>query len=143
MRLNCCQRRLYHSQYTESNLQQLKCTIRSVTDVQDQDASRVPVILRRNAATIAIRLATLNELVQQILRVHLSEMFNLYRRRVPLQEYPLFTLTAHTTPITVSVKIDNKQVLMELDTGAAASLVSEDTHKLHWPEHQLQLRLNC
>ena len=59
------------------------------------------------------------------------------------QEYPLFTLTAHTTPITVSVKIDNKQVLMELDTGAAASLVSEDTHKLHWPEHQLQLRVNC
>ena len=55
------------------------------------------------------------------------------------QEYPLFTLIAsHTTPITVTVKIDNKQVLMELDTGAAVSLVSEDTYKLHWPEHQLQ-----
>ena len=27
---------------------------------------------------------------------------------------------------------------MELDTGAAASLVSEDRQKLHWPEHQLQ-----
>ena len=85
IRLNCCQRRLYHSQYTESNLQQLMCTTRSVTDVQDQDTSQVPVILRRNAATIAIRLATLSELVQQILRVHLSGMCNLYLRRVPLQ----------------------------------------------------------
>lgn len=62
-------------------------------------------------------------------------------------EYPLFTLSAsHTPSITISVKINDKQVLMELDTGAAVSLVSgaavslvsEDTHKQHWPEYQLQ-----
>ena len=54
-------------------------------------------------------------------------------------EYPLFTLsTSHTPPLTISVKINEKQVLMELDTGAAMSLVSEDTHKQHWPEQQLR-----
>ena len=54
-------------------------------------------------------------------------------------EYPLFTLsTSHTPPLTISVKINEKQVLMELDTGAAVSLVSEDTRKQHWPEQQLR-----
>ena len=54
-------------------------------------------------------------------------------------EYPLFTLsTSHTPPITISVQINDKQVLMELDMGAAVSLVSEDTHKKHWPEYKLQ-----
>ena len=54
-------------------------------------------------------------------------------------EYPLFTLTAsHTSPIMISIKINDKQVPMELDTGDAVSLVSEDTYKLHWSEHQLQ-----
>ena len=54
-------------------------------------------------------------------------------------EYPLFTLlTSHTPPLTISIKINEKQVLMELDTGAAVSLVSEDTQKQHWPEQQLQ-----
>ena len=55
------------------------------------------------------------------------------------QEYPLFTVTAsQTPPIVIPVKINDKQIQMELDTGAAVSLVSEGTYKLHWPEQQLQ-----
>ena len=52
-------------------------------------------------------------------------------------EYPLFTLsTSHTPPLTISVKINEKHMLMELDMGAAVSLVSEDTRKQHCPEHR-------
>ena len=41
-------------------------------------------------------------------------------------EYPLFTLTAsQTPPVVIPVKINDKQIQMELDTGAAVSLVSE------------------
>ena len=32
------------------------------------------------------------------------------------------------------VKINDKQIQMELDTGAAVSLLSEGTYKQHWPE---------
>ena len=54
-------------------------------------------------------------------------------------EYPLFTVTAsQTPPIVIPVKINDKQIQMELDTRAAVSLVSEGTYKLHWPEQQLQ-----
>ena len=39
-------------------------------------------------------------------------------------EYPLFTVTApQTPPIVIPVKINDKQIQMELDTGAAVSLV--------------------
>ena len=50
-------------------------------------------------------------------------------------EYHLFTL--HTLPITISVKINKKQELINLEMGAAVSLVSEDTHKQYWPEQHL------
>ena len=44
-------------------------------------------------------------------------------------EYPLFTLTGITAsqipPIVIPVKINDKQIQMELDTGAPVSLVSE------------------
>ena len=47
-------------------------------------------------------------------------------------EYPLFTLTAsQTLPIVIPVKINDKQIQMELDTGAAVSLVPKGTYKLH------------
>ena len=47
-------------------------------------------------------------------------------------EYPLFTVTAsQTPPIVIHVKINDKQIQIELDTGAAVSLVSEGTYKLH------------
>ena len=97
----------------------------------------MPVVLRRNAATIGHikRACSANPKSTPVRNVQLVSQ----KSTTAEQEYPLFTLTtSHTIPITISVKIDNKQVLMELDTGAAASLVSEDTHKLHWPEHQLQ-----
>ena len=41
-------------------------------------------------------------------------------------------------PILVSVYIDALQVDMELDTGSAISLVSENTNKKHSPDCQLQ-----
>ena len=54
-------------------------------------------------------------------------------------EYPLFTLTvSHTTPIVVLVEINNMTANMELDTGAAVSLVSEETYNQHWPQQQLE-----
>ena len=50
-------------------------------------------------------------------------------------EYPLFTLTvSQTTPIVVPVEINHKRVSMELDTGAAVSLVSEETYNQHWAQ---------
>ena len=54
-------------------------------------------------------------------------------------EYPLFTLTvSQTTPIVVPVEINHKRVSMELDTGAAVSLVSEETYNQHWAQQQLE-----
>ena len=75
-----------------------------------------------------------NTPAKNVQHVHVSPMDSTAEH-----EYPLFTLsTSHTPPITISVKINDKQVLMELDMGAAVSLVSEDTHKQHWPEYKLQ-----
>ena len=54
-------------------------------------------------------------------------------------EYPLFTLTvSQTTPIVLPVEINHKRVSMELDTGAAVSLVSEETYNQHWAQEQLE-----
>ena len=54
-------------------------------------------------------------------------------------EYPLFTLTvSQSTPIAVSVEINSKSVNMELDTGAAVSLISEETYGQHWPQLQIE-----
>lgn len=54
-------------------------------------------------------------------------------------QYPLFTLTvSQTTPIVVSVEISNKTINMELDTGAAVSLVSVETYSQHWSQQQLE-----
>ena len=51
----------------------------------------------------------------------------------------MFTLTvSHTTPIAVPVEINNMTVNMELDAGAAVSLVSEETYNQHWPQQQLE-----
>ena len=49
---------------------------KSATDVQKQDTGQVPVILRKNAVTIVIRLAISNVLVQHLQRAHLSGMYN-------------------------------------------------------------------
>ena len=34
--------------------------------------------------------------------------------------------------------VDNQQLTMEVDTGAAVSLVSEETHQWMWPDKPLQ-----
>ena len=67
-----------------------------------------------------------------------SDITNINSTTGVAHEYPLFTLTAsQTPPIVIPVKINDKQIQMELNTGAAVSLVSEGTYKLHWPEQQL------
>ena len=54
-------------------------------------------------------------------------------------EYTLFTLNSSSSkPIQVSVMIDKQQLLMEVDTGAAVSLVSEETYCHMWPQKSLQ-----
>ncbi len=41
-------------------------------------------------------------------------------------------------PILVDIEVEGKSVSLELDTGAAVSLVSEATYRKLWPEKQLQ-----
>ena len=55
-------------------------------------------------------------------------------------EYPLYCLSdaGRSKPINVEVVVDGKPLTMELDTGAAVSLVSESTYQEYWPDRQLQ-----
>ena len=54
-------------------------------------------------------------------------------------EYSLFNLNSTSNqPFQVIVIVDNQQVPMEIDTGAAISLVSEETYKKLWPHKPLQ-----
>ena len=58
------------------------------------------------------------------------------------EEPPKYTLqqilsTVNHKPIQVEVSIDGQGITMELDTGAAVSLVSEITYKLLWPKQVL------
>ena len=54
-------------------------------------------------------------------------------------EYSLFNLNSTSNqPFQVVVIVDNQQVPMEIDTGAAVSLVSEETYKKLWPHKPLQ-----
>ena len=54
-------------------------------------------------------------------------------------EYPLYTLRSpsSTPPITVSVQIEGSSVQMELDTGAALSLMSETVFRQLFPSKEL------
>ena len=56
------------------------------------------------------------------------------------EEFQLFTVTskAATRPITMELDINCKPVNMELDTGAAVSLISEQTWKALFPETKLE-----
>ena len=57
---------------------------------------------------------------------------------------PVYSLFGCTTdrpgmkPIKVTMSVDNTDLVMEVDTGAALSLVSEETFKSHWPNADLQ-----
>ena len=55
-------------------------------------------------------------------------------------EYPLHAVTTqtNTTPITAEVSVDEKILCMEVDTGAAVSVLSETTYKRLWPEKILR-----
>jgi len=53
-------------------------------------------------------------------------------------EYGLFAVSTGTPPITVDLTIDSQRVSMELDTGSAVSLVSEETYRQLWSDRELQ-----
>ena len=44
------------------------------------------------------------------------------------EDYALFTLPSNTKPIVVSLKVNNTDLLMELDTGASFSIINETTY---------------
>ena len=98
----------------------------------------------KNAVTIVIRLVSActappkSTFVRNVQLVSESDTTNTNSTIAVGHEYSLFTLTAsQAPPIVIPVKKNDKQIQMELDTGAAGSLVSEGTYKLHWPEQQL------
>ena len=53
---------------------------------------------------------------------------------------PLYVLQAHNRvpPLQVVMEIDSHQLLMEVDTGAAYSLISDATFKEFWPDRRLE-----
>ena len=52
-------------------------------------------------------------------------------------EYSLYNLTGSPVqPLMVSVKVNNVDLKMELDTGASVSIISEATYNHHWPQGQ-------
>ena len=57
-----------------------------------------------------------------------------------LEEYPLNQLTQNSgsKPIELNVDVLGKSISMELDTGAAVSLISEETYKKSFPDVSLQ-----
>ena len=56
------------------------------------------------------------------------------------EEYPLhqLTLSSGSKPLELNVSIQGKTIAMELDTGAALSLISEDTYQRVFPDMALQ-----
>ena len=54
-------------------------------------------------------------------------------------EYTLFQLgtSARSKPIEIALQIDERPVTMEVDTGAALSLVSEEVYRQTWPDKPL------
>ena len=61
------------------------------------------------------------------------------RSRTPEEEYFLFCV-AHNTikPITLEISVEGKSVIIEVDTGAAVSLMSQDIQEHVFPEATLQ-----
>ena len=52
-------------------------------------------------------------------------------------EYPLFTIASGSMkPVVVTVLLNGKEVDMEVDTGAAISLISASTYRTLWPADQ-------
>ncbi len=55
-------------------------------------------------------------------------------------EYSLMVINtmSATKPLIVPVTVDNRSIDMEVDTGAAVSLIAETTYKQHWTDKPLQ-----
>ncbi len=55
-------------------------------------------------------------------------------------EYSLMVINtmSATKPLIVPVTVDNCSIDMEVDTGAAVSLIAETTYKQHWTDKPLQ-----
>ena len=52
-------------------------------------------------------------------------------------ELPLYTISDQTSPFRTNVFINNKQISMEIDTGAAVSIMSAKQQKLLFPDAKL------
>ena len=54
-------------------------------------------------------------------------------------EFTLFTMGSNrNSPITVTLQINGQPLVMEVDTGAAVSLISSDIQKKYWPSVTLE-----
>lgn len=53
--------------------------------------------------------------------------------------YQLFNVNSkeRSSPIEIMVKVEGRNIPMEVDTGAALTLVSESTFKEQWPNRKL------
>ena len=52
-----------------------------------------------------------------------------------VEEYPLFTIANEgTRPVVVTLRLDDREIDMEVDTGAAVSLISATTYQTLWAE---------
>ena len=59
----------------------------------------------------------------------------------PPEDYNMYTITgSRPEPMTYSIKVDGKPLLMEVDTGATLSIISHDTMIKHWGDHPPVLR---
>ena len=68
-------------------------------------------------------------------------------QELPMQDSPLYLVKSeespHSPPIQVKVRVDECIVMMEVDTGAAMSLMSEATFRGLWPGRELQASQFC
>ena len=56
-----------------------------------------------------------------------------------LDELQLFTIGATSKPLCADLAVKDKQLTMEIDTGAIESLITEQTFRKLYPEISLQL----
>ena len=54
------------------------------------------------------------------------------------EEYSMFQVRSRSKALEVTVAVEGQEFRMEVDTGAALSIVSEDTFKQLWPDKSVQ-----
>ena len=52
------------------------------------------------------------------------------------ETYALFHVSGKTNQITIVVEVDSRDLVMEVDTRASATLMSNDTYHSFWPENK-------